>query len=135
MADPCPLLGGGATDDTLLNIARFLPPARDLLCLKLTNSRFAAKVIAAAPSGGGGAATAPPEMLCIADEAGRLWLAGCSEQGRGWVSQLDGESWLCLMQAVGLLRVPVAFGRAHDGLTLTDGVRPTGLCNKMPYIL
>ena len=41
MAAPCPLLGGGITDDTLLNIARFLPTAMDLLCLKLTNSRFA----------------------------------------------------------------------------------------------
>ena len=43
MAAPCPLLGDGITDDTLLHISRFLPTARDLLCLKLTNSRFAAK--------------------------------------------------------------------------------------------
>ena len=39
----CLLLGDGITDDMLVNIARFLPTARDLLCLKLTNSRFAAK--------------------------------------------------------------------------------------------
>ena len=72
MAAPtCPLLGDGITDDTLLNIARFLPTAKDLLCLKLTNSRFAAKIIAAAPSGGSGRAV--PEMLCIADEAERLF--------------------------------------------------------------
>ena len=50
MAAPCPLLGDGITDDTLLHIAGFLPTARDLLCLMLTNSRFAAKVIATAPS-------------------------------------------------------------------------------------
>ena len=45
----CPLLGDAITDDTLLNIARLLPTAKDLLCLKLTNSRFAAKAIATAP--------------------------------------------------------------------------------------
>ena len=50
MAAPCPLLGDGITDDTLLHIARFLPTARDLLCLMLTNSRFAAKIIATAAS-------------------------------------------------------------------------------------
>ena len=54
MAAPCPLLGDGITDDTLLNIARFLPTPKDLLCLKLTNSRFSAKIIATAPSGGAG---------------------------------------------------------------------------------
>ena len=55
MAAPtCPLLGDGITDDTLLNIARFLPTAKDLLCLKLTDKRFGAKIIAApiaAPAG------------------------------------------------------------------------------------
>ena len=64
MAAPCPLLGDGLTDDTLLNIVRFLPTAKDLVCLQLTNTRFAAKVIAAALSvsaarrgcGGGGSA-------------------------------------------------------------------------------
>ena len=59
MAAPCPLLGDAITDDTLLNIARFLPTAKDLLCLKLTNSRFAAKIIASAPSCGGGACDWP----------------------------------------------------------------------------
>ena len=118
MAAPCPLLSDGITDDTLLNIARFLPTAIDLLCLKLTNSRFAAKIITA--SGAEGAAAAP-EMLCIADEAGRLWLVGCSEQERGWVPRCDLESWLCLMHEVELLRVPVAFGRAHAFLTQSEG--------------
>ena len=41
------LLADGITDDTLHRIARFLPTAKDLLCLKLTNSRFAARVIVA----------------------------------------------------------------------------------------
>ena len=97
MAVPCPLLGDGITDDTLLNIARFLPTVRDLLCLKLSNKRFAAKVIAPAPSVIGGVAAAPAEMLCIADEAGRLWLAGCSEQERGWAPLRELETWLCLI--------------------------------------
>ena len=30
-------------------------------------------------------------------------------------------SWLCLMHEVELLRVPVAFGRAHAFITLSDG--------------
>ena len=60
MACPCPLagrLGQGVTDDTLVSIARFLPNARDLLCLGLTCPRFAAKIIAAGvvgEAGGGG---------------------------------------------------------------------------------
>ena len=52
MAAPCPLLGDSITDDKLLHITRFLPTATDLLCLVLTNARFAAKVIATAPSVG-----------------------------------------------------------------------------------
>ena len=35
-APPCPLLGSGITDDTLLRIARFLPTARDLVSHQLT---------------------------------------------------------------------------------------------------
>ena len=116
MEAPCPLLGDDITDDPLLSITRFLPTARDLRCLKLTNSRFAAKIIAAPNCGGVGwqrsAAAAAPEMLCIADKAGRLWVAGCSEHERGRVPRRDLESWLCLMQEVGLLRVRLAFGRA-----------------------
>ena len=50
---PCPLLGDGVTDDTLLHIASFLATATDLLRLQLTNRRFSAKVIAA-PSRGNG---------------------------------------------------------------------------------
>ena len=123
MAAPCPLLGDGITDDMLHNIARFLPTAKDLVALQLTNMRFAAKVIAAAPSvGAAGGAEAAPEMLCIAEEAGRLWVAGCSEQERGWVPRLQLESWLGLMREVALLRAPLLFGRAHgDDVTLSEG--------------
>ena len=71
MAAPCPLLGDGITDDTLLHIARFLPTALDLLCLKLSDTRFNIRCISAAYGIGGGAAAAP-EMLCIVEEAG--WL-------------------------------------------------------------
>ena len=122
MAAPCRLLGNGITDDTLLNIACFIPTAKDLLSLRLTNTRFSVKCIAAPTVGAGGeGAAAAPEMLCIAEEAARLWVAGCSEQERGWVPRRELESWLCLMQKVGLLRVPLAFGRAHGEMTLTEG--------------
>ena len=60
MAAPCPLLGDGITDDTLLHIAHFLPTAKGLLCLQLTCPRFAAKFIA--PRGGTGEAAAAPEI-------------------------------------------------------------------------
>ena len=46
-------------------------------------------------------------MLCIAHEVGRLWLAGCSEQERGWAPRGGFESWLGLMHEVGLLLVPL----------------------------
>ena len=59
-----------------------------MLCLKLTNTRFSAKVIATAPSGaaaaGGEAAVAAPEMVCIADEAGRLWVARLARVGAAY---------------------------------------------------
>ena len=61
-------------------------------------------------------------MLCIVDEAGRLWVAGCSEQERGWVPRVELESWLCLMHEVAWLRLPLSFGRAHANLTLTENV-------------
>ena len=59
MATPtCPLLGDGVTDDTLLHIARFLPTAKDLLRLQLTNKRFSTKCIAAPSVGGAGGGSA-----------------------------------------------------------------------------
>ena len=102
-------------DEFVLGLACALLTARDLLSLCLVCQRFNIRCIAA---GGGGAAA---EMLCIAEEAGRLWVAGCSEQERGWVPRLELERWLCLMHEVGLLRVPLVFGRAHGGLTLSEG--------------
>ena len=119
MTAPCPLLGDGVTDDTLRRIASFLPTARDLLCLQLPCPRFAAKVIAA-PIGSGGGAAAAPETLSIPEEAGRLWVAGGSEQERGWVLRLERESWLELMHEVELLRLSLAFGRAHGSVTLSE---------------
>ena len=52
-------------------------------------------------------------MLSIAEEAVRCWVAGCSEQERGWVPRHDLDSWLGLMQEVALLWLPLLFGRAH----------------------
>ena len=120
MAAPCPLLGDGIMDDTLLHIASFLPTANDLLCLQLACPRFAAKTIASSADGGGGAAAAP-EMLGVVDEAGRLWGAGCSEQERGWAPRCELERWMGLMHEVGLLRLPLVFGLAHGDLTLSEG--------------
>ena len=60
-------------------------------------------------------------MLCIAEEAGRLWVTGCCEQERGWVPRRELENWLGLMHEVELLRLPLAFGRAHADLTLSEG--------------
>ena len=58
------------------------------------------------------------EMLSIPEEAGRLWVAGCSEQERAWVPRRGLESWLGLMHEVELLQLPLAFGRAHGSFTL-----------------
>ena len=118
---PCPLLGGGITDDTLLHIARFLTAAEDLLRLELTCPRFAAKVIKTpSVTGGGDGPAAAAEMLSIPAEAARLWVAGCSEQERGWVPRRQLESWLSLMHELGALRLPLAFGRAHGSITLSE---------------
>ena len=54
----------------------------------------------------GGAAAAAPEMLSIVEEAGRLWVAGCSEQERGWAPRHELDNLLGLMHEVGLLREP-----------------------------
>ena len=78
-------------DEFALGLTRFLPTAKDLLSLCLACPRFAAKMIAgrggaeaaavtvsagdAVDGGGGGAAVG----------CGSLWVAGCSEQERGWV--------------------------------------------------
>jgi hypothetical protein len=80
------------------------------------SGRFAEKSIAA-PSGGGAAA---PEMLSLAEEAARRWVAGCSEQERGWVPRRGFERWIVLMHEVEALRLPLTFGRAHADITLSE---------------
>ena len=70
MAAPCPLLGDGITDDTLLTIARFLPTTRDVVSLQLACPRFAAKVIAA-PGGAGGCSGSGGDAV---DPVGRSWI-------------------------------------------------------------
>ena len=56
----------------------------------------------------------------MVEEAARRWVAGCSEQERGWVPRRGLESWLGLMHEVGVLRLPLAFGRAHADFTLSE---------------
>ena len=59
-------------------------------------------------------------MLSIPEEAARRWVAGCSEQERGWVLRRGLESWLGLMHEVEVLRLPLVFGRAHGTITLSE---------------
>ena len=67
MTAPCPLLGDGVTDDTLLHIVSFITTARDLLRLQLTSKRFGARCIAAPSSGGGGPANATAFSVLLDD--------------------------------------------------------------------
>ena len=103
-------------DEAALAIACFLTTARDLLSLRLACRRFNIKCIV----GGGGGPAAAGEMLCLVEEAARRWVAGCSEQERGWVPRRGLESWLCLMHEVGVLRLPLVFGRVHGSITLSE---------------
>ena len=59
-------------------------------------------------------------MLSLVEEAARLWVAGCSEQERGWEPRRKLESWLALMHEVAVLWVPLVFGRAHADFTLFE---------------
>ena len=76
-----------------------------------------------ARGGGAGSVSACVGRWSIVEEAARLWVAGCSEQERGWAPRWTkrGRSWLCLMQEVELLRVPLLFGRAHAIFKLSEG--------------
>ena len=76
-------------DEVMLQICSFIG-VRELGRLECVSQRFAEKSIAA-PSGGGEPAAAALEMLSLAEEAARRWVAGCSEQERGWVPRLGGE--------------------------------------------
>ena len=106
-------------DEAVLAIACFLTTARDLLGLALGFRRFSAKCIAAGMIIGGGGPAAAAELLSIVQEAARRWVAGCSEQERGWVPRRGLESWLGLMHEVQALRLPLAFGRSHTTITLS----------------
>ena len=96
------------TDDLLIHIVSMLTAPTDLVRLQLTCPRFADKVRGSS------------EMLSIPEEAARRWLDGCSEQERGWVPRHWFESWLGLMHEVVVLRLPLAFGRAHATITLSE---------------
>ena len=96
------------TDDLLIHIASMLTAPTDLVRLQLTCPRFADKVCGSS------------EMLSIPEEAARLWLEGCSEQERDWAPRRGLESWLGLMHEVEVLRLPLAFGRAHAAITLSE---------------
>ena len=96
------------TNDLLIHIASMLTAPTDLVRLQLTCPRFADKVCGSS------------EMLSIPEEAARLWLEGCTEQERGWAPRRGLESWLRLMHEVGVLRLPLAFGRAHAEITLSE---------------
>jgi len=96
------------TDDLLIHIASMLTAPTDLVRLQLTCPRFADKVCGSS------------EMLSIPEEAARLWLEGCSEQERDWAPRRGLESWLGLMHEVEALRLPLAFGRAHAAITLSE---------------
>eukprot|EP01046_Picozoa_sp_COSAG06_P017721 COSAG06_NODE_1212_length_10244_cov_2.817447_5_plen_241_part_00 len=60
-------------------------------------------------------------MWSIVEEAGRRWIAGCTDQERGWVPRRGRESWLGLMWEVEVLRRAAAvFGRSHEDITLFE---------------
>ena len=105
-------------DEVALVIASAIGTARDLLCLALTSRRFSLKCIVS--GGGGGGPAAALELLSIVQEVARRWMAGRPEQERGWAPRRGLESWLGLMHEVGLLRLPLAFGRAHASITLSE---------------
>ena len=105
------------TDDLLIHIASMLTAPTDLVRLQLTCPRFADKVCGSS------------EMLSIPEEAARRWVAGCSEQERGWVPRRGLESWLGLMHEVGCFgcrwrsvgRMP-RFTLSENGAVATRGV-------------
>ena len=62
---------------------------------------------------GGAAEGSAPETLCIVQDAGRRWVAGCSEQERGWAPRYkfdrDLQNWRNsprLMHEVAVLQLP-----------------------------
>ena len=122
-----------ATDDTLLAIAIALPTPADLLRLTLTcraaTQRFCFTTTSHAStvpsgliaSGGGTAAAQQAAAWSIIEEAARQWIAGCTDQERGWVPRRGRESWLGLMWEVEVQRRGAVFGRSHEEITLSEG--------------
>ena len=98
------------SDDALLHVAFFLPAAEDLLRFALACRRF------------GAARTTATTTLSMAEESARRWLAGRSEQERGWAPQRGSESWLGLMREVELLLLPLAFSHSNPGVVLSDNL-------------
>jgi len=101
-------------DEAALAIACAVLTAKDLVCLRLTCRRFGIKCIVI------GGASQRRRKVSLVEEAARRWVAGCSEQERGWVSHRLGESWLSLMHEVEVLRLPLAFGWTHASITLSE---------------
>ena len=56
-------------------------------------------------------------MWSIVEEAGRRWIAACTDEERGWVPRRGRESWLGLMWEVESLRRGAVFGRSHASIT------------------
>eukprot|EP01046_Picozoa_sp_COSAG06_P013317 COSAG06_NODE_803_length_12172_cov_16.477595_5_plen_322_part_00 len=114
-------------DEAAIIIACALTDPTDLLHLAAACRRFFIKCIIAAPPPFGTAAVAPAqqaeaiEMWSIVEEAGRRWIADCTNQEQGWVPRRGRESWLGLMWEVEALRRGAVFGRSHAGITLSEG--------------
>lgn len=109
-------------EEAALAIASALCTAKDLLCLCLTCPRFAAKNLFEESGAAGSAAAAAPQRMSIVEEAARRQLAGATEQERGWVPRLGGESLLGLLHELETLRAPLAWTWAgRGGMTGDEG--------------
>ena len=101
------------TNDLLLRILSSVSTAAaDLARLSLTCRHFGAPV-----GKGRREHSAREGQLCLVQQAGRRWLAMCSDQELSWVPRRGCESWLWLMHEVELLRLPLAFAHAQYGVT------------------
>jgi hypothetical protein len=103
------------TDDLLLRILSSVSTAADLARLSLTCRHFGAPV-----GKGRREHSAREGQLCLVQQAGRRWLAMCSDQELSWVPRRGCENWLWLMHEVELLRLPLAFAHAQYGVALLE---------------
>ena len=114
-------------DEAAIIIACALTDPRDLLHLAAACRRFFTKCIAAPPPPRGTAAVAPAqqaeaiEMWSIVEEAGRRWIADCTNQEQGWVPRRGRERWLGMMWEVESLRRAAVFDRSHADIALSEG--------------